>query len=203
MEPFQHLESVAMPLLRDNIDTDIIIPSREIRSVTKRGLADGLFAGWRYIDVDRRIPDPSFVLNDTRYRAAAILLAGANFGCGSSREHAVWALVEFGFRAIIAPSFGPIFRANCIRNGILPVTLAPEPIANAHVPVRIDLLAMTVSAGADIWPFALDAEDRNMLLNGLDAIDLTMLHTEKIEAFRIADRKRRPWAYRQNSDGLG
>ena len=123
MTPFiQHL-GVAAPLLRDNIDTDTIIPSREMRTVSRSGLADGLFAPWRYTDADSRRLNNAFVLNAVQFAGASILLAGNNFGCGSSREHAVWALMESGFRVVIAPSFATIFRNNALRNGLLTVEL--------------------------------------------------------------------------------
>ena len=118
MTPFTPLTSIAAPLIRDNIDTDTIIPSREMKTTGKTGLADGLFAPWRYLDATTRTPNPDFVLNDPDYAEAQILLGGANFGCGSSREHAVWALAEYGIRCVIAESFAPIFRNNCIRNGL-------------------------------------------------------------------------------------
>jgi len=120
MQPFTRLTAVAVPLIRDNTDTDAIIPSREMKTVSKVGLSDGLFAGWRYREIGGRDPDPTFVLNDPAYAGAQILLGGDNFGCGSSREHAVWALAEYGFRAVLAPSFSPIFAANCVRNGLAP-----------------------------------------------------------------------------------
>lgn len=196
MTPFTTLVSVAVPLIRDNIDTDAIIPSREMTSVSKTGLADGLFAGWRYTKIGGRDPVADFVLNDPAYAGAAILIGGANFGCGSSREHAAWALAEYGFRAIVAPSFNPIFRGNCVRNGIVPVELAPEPLAVAAQPLTVDLEAQTVTAadGAQ-WRFAIDAEAKTMLLHGLDAIDLTLLRRTDIAAFRAADSAARPWAY--------
>jgi 3-isopropylmalate/(R)-2-methylmalate dehydratase small subunit len=203
MIPLVSLDSIAIPLVRDNIDTDAIIPSREMRTVTKTGLADGLFANWRYRMLGGRDPDPGFVLNDPRYRSARILIGGANFGCGSSREHAVWALAEYGFRAIVAPSFSPIFRANCIRNGVAPVIL-PMPavirlaaLAARMDPVRleIDLPAMTVRAVGETWPFCLEPEARTMLMEGLDAIELTLMRAPEIAAFRSADSARRPWAY--------
>ena len=130
MEPFTTLSATALPLMRDNIDTDAIIPSREMRTVSKRGLADGLFAGWRYREIGGRDPDPGFVLNEPARKGARILIAGANFGCGSSREHAVWALAEYGIRAIIAPSFAPIFQANCVANGLVPAIL-PHDLVHA------------------------------------------------------------------------
>jgi 3-isopropylmalate/(R)-2-methylmalate dehydratase small subunit len=119
MKPVSTITSPGVPLLIDNIDTDTIIPSREMRSTGRTGLAGGLFAPWRYTDADKRITDPSFVLNQRDAIGTRLLLGGKNFGCGSSREHAVWALAEFGIEAIIAPSFAPIFKSNCIRNGLL------------------------------------------------------------------------------------
>lgn len=205
MTPFTRLTATAAPLLRENIDTDAIIPSREMTSVSKRGLADGLFAGWRYTHVGGREPDPDFILNDPRYADARILLAGGNFGCGSSREHAAWALAEYGFRAIVASGFNPIFHGNCARNGIVPVMLPDEAVSviadhvagdPARRPVTVDLEAGTVSLGTgEIWSFALDDEAREMLLHGLDAIELTYRRREEIAAFRRSDRAARPWAY--------
>jgi len=215
MEPFVHHSGIAAPLLRINIDTDAIIPSREMKRVSKKGLGEGLFANWRYRDVATREEDPEFVLNREPFRHATILLAGENFGCGSSREHAVWALKDFGFRAVIAPGFGSIFYGNCVRNGILPVRLAEpdleaivrlaEPDLEAialHVDaepsqqVTIDLPAQTVTdaAGAD-YPFDIGAGDKEMLLEGLDPIAKTMQLDEQILAFRERDRAARPWIY--------
>ena len=210
MEPLRVLTAVAAPLLRDNVDTDAIIPSREMKTVSKTGLADGLFAGWRYTAIGGREPEPSFVLNQPAYAGARILLGGVNFGCGSSREHAVWALHEYGIRAVIAPSFAPIFAANCIRNGLAPVRLPAEAVAAlaAHVavdprsrPLTVDIERGEVrAAGADVagapcFPFAFDAESRDMLLEGLDAIDLTLKHRADIDAFLARDRAARPWIY--------
>ena len=149
MEKFTTHTGVAAALLRSNIDTDAIIPSREMKTVSKTGLAGGLFAGWRYVQA--REPEPDFVLNRPEQRGSSILLAGLNFGCGSSREHAGWALKEYGIRAIIAPSFGAIFAGNCVRNGLLPVVLKPEEVqalmeeakGGNHV-VTVDLEAQTV-----------------------------------------------------------
>lgn len=196
MTPFTTLTSHAVPLLRDNIDTDAIIPSREMKSVSKHGLADGLFAGWRYTTLGGRDPDPGFVLNDPAYAGASILLGGGNFGCGSSREHAAWALAEYGFRAIVAPSFNPIFRGNCVRNGIVPIELPSAPLAQAPQPLTIDLQAQTVTdAVGTVTRFAIEDESKAMLIGGLDAIDLTLQRRDQIEAFRAADRANRPWVY--------
>lgn len=188
MTPFITLTSRVAPLLRDNVDTDMIIPSREMRSTGRTGLADGLFAPWRY--VKDRVPDPEFVLN--RMPDARILASGTNFGCGSSREHAVWALAEYGIRAVIAENFAPIFRANCIRNGVLPICLSKAAVAHlAGRVVAIDLSSQTV----DSMAFTIDAEAKAMLIEGLDAIDLTMHHSGAIAAFHARDRMARPWVY--------
>jgi 3-isopropylmalate/(R)-2-methylmalate dehydratase small subunit len=199
--PFDRLTSIAAPLVRDNVDTDAIIPSREMKSVSKKGLADGLFAGWRYTAVGGRDPDPAFVLNQPAFAGAQILLGGANFGCGSSREHAAWALAEYGFRVIVATSFNPIFRGNCIRNGIVPVELDAATIAElaqlseAGAAITVDLEAQVVSGGDRRWTFAIEDEARQMLLAGLDAIDLTLQRAEQIRAFTERDRATRGWAY--------
>ncbi|MFL0417633.1 3-isopropylmalate dehydratase small subunit [Sphingomonas sp. 179-I 2A4 NHS] len=199
--PFDRLTSIAAPLVRDNVDTDAIIPSREMKSVSKKGLADGLFAGWRYTAVGGRDPDPAFVLNQPAFAGAQILLGGANFGCGSSREHAAWALAEYGFRVIVATSFNPIFRGNCIRNGIVPVELDAATIAElaqlseAGAAITVDLEAQVVSGGDRRWTFAIENEARQMLLAGLDAIDLTLQRAEQIRAFTERDRATRGWAY--------
>ncbi len=197
MTPFPNtLTSAAAPLMRDNIDTDTIIPSREMRSTGRDGLADGMFAPWRYDDADARIENPQFVLNQPAFRSATILLSGANFGCGSSREHAVWALAEWGIKAIIAESFAPIFHGNCIRNGILPITLPRDVIDGiAPGPVTIDLSAQSVIGGGASHAFDIDAEAKQMLMKGLDAIDLTMEQDRAIGSWTMADRAARPWVY--------
>ena len=204
MEPFRSLRAVAAPILRANVDTDAIIPSREMKSVSKTGLADGLFAGWRYTAIGGRDPNPAFVLNQAAYAGTKILLGGENFGCGSSREHAVWALHEYGIRVVIAPSFSPIFRGNCVRNGIVPVTLAADEVAKLAEFVMadpsvhqldVDLEACEVRAGATIKKFELESEAREMLLEGLDGIDLTLKRRADIDAFVARDRLERPWIY--------
>jgi 3-isopropylmalate/(R)-2-methylmalate dehydratase small subunit len=210
MQPFTVLTAVAAPLLLDNIDTDAIIPSREMRSVSKTGLAGGLFAGWRYTAIGGREPDPGFVLNQPAYAHTQILLAGANFGCGSSREHAAWALAEYGIRAIVAPSFNPIFQGNCIRNGIVPVVLPAPIVADVAAQVALDPQSAQVTIDLPgqqlIAPdgaahtFTLAEEAREMLLEGLDAIDLTLKRQGEITAFIAADRQRRGWAYPDPKD---
>ena len=196
MTPFTTLTSLAVPLLRDNVDTDAIIPSREMKSTGRTGLAAGLFAPWRYTDVAARTPDPDFPLNRPEAQGAQILLGGANFGCGSSREHAVWALAEWGIRCVIAESFAPIFRANCLRNGLLPVALPRAAIDQlAWRDVTVDLAAQTVCRGQLCHDFAIDPEPKDMLLHGLDAIDLTLKSLPAIEAWTAQDRQAHPWVY--------
>lgn len=205
MEKFTALTAIAAPLLRINVDTDAIIPSREMKRVSKVGLADGLFAGWRYLTPGSRDENPDFILNRPPYRDARILLGGLNFGCGSSREHAVWALHEWGFRAIIAPGFGAIFQGNCVRNGIVPVVLANAVVeslarqveaAPADNQVTVDLEACMVTApNGERHLFTMADADREMLLEGLDAIAMTLKRSDAIAAFEAADRGRRPWIY--------
>ena len=206
MTPFTQHRGVALPLLRDNIDTDAIIPSREMRTVSRSGLAAGLFAPWRYLDPDVRTPNPEFPLNQTEYNGASILLAGDNFGCGSSREHAVWALMESGFRAVIAPSFATIFRNNALRNGLLTVALAQhdldelvawvsaDPAANA---IQLDLKACTIESDPEKEKkvFSVDPTARDMLLKGLDEIGLTEQSMDLVSRFEEQDQTRRPWVY--------
>ena len=192
--PFTTLISVAAPLIEDNIDTDIIIPSREMKSTGKTGLAAGLFAGRRY--TQGRTENPDFVLNQPAFRTAAILLTGDNFGCGSSREHAVWALAEHGIRAVIAPSFSPIFAGNASRGGVLPLVLPRTTIAAlAGETITIDLPAQTVTSGVAVHRFAIDAEARAMLIGGLDAIDLTLQSADRIAIWQARNRAARPWVY--------
>jgi len=201
MEPFVVHQGIAAPLLRANIDTDAIIPSREMKLVSKVGLAGGLFAGWRYLDAAARTPDPAFVLNQAEFANASILLAGANFGCGSSREHAVWALREFGIRAIVAPSFGAIFQNNCIRNGILPVVLSEDEVAllarqAGPRPLTVDLQRqLVVVPGQQSFRFEIADAQREMLLEGLDPVALTLRLEAQISAFQNRDRVQRPWIY--------
>jgi len=198
-EKFNILSSLPMPLIRDNIDTDQIIPSREMKSTGKTGLADGLFAGWRYTKIGGRDADPNFVMNDPAYADSQIILGGANFGCGSSREHAVWALVEYGFRAVLAPSFAPIFAGNCVRNGILPAMLDINSIAEikqSGAMITINLAAQKISIGdGQSWSFPIDAEAKAMLFEGLDAIDISLKMADEIAFWQQADRSARPWIY--------
>ena len=194
MTPFTTLTSIVAPLLRDNVDTDTIIPSREMTTTGRTGLADGLFAPWRY--QGGRVPHPEFMLNRPEFASAEILAAGANFGCGSSREHAVWALAEWGFRAIVAESFAPIFRNNCIRNGVLPIVLPRADVeAVAGETATIDLARQTIRVGQFVRTFEIESEAKSMLVEGLDVIDLTLKHAETIAAWTARDRLARPWVY--------
>jgi len=194
VSPVTIVTGVPAPLLRDDVDTDAIIPSREINRVSKQGLGQALFAGWRY-RAGTREPVPDFVLNRPEYTNAAILLGGTNFGCGSSREHAVWALNDWGIRVVIASGFAPIFRRNCVRNGLLPVVLNDAARLADGAPVTVDLAAQQVRHGGRTYGFDIAAPDKAMLLGGLDAIDLTRQLGPKIAAFHARDRAARPWIY--------
>lgn len=202
-EPFLIHQGLAAILMRDNVDTDQIIPSREMKNVTRDGLADGLFAGWRYTNPEARIDNPRFILNQPDQAGTSVLITGENFGCGSSREHAVWALKEYGFRVIIAKSFGEIFHGNCIRNGILPITLSGEQIASLtasstpcqlHIDVREQIVSCPQNQGHDIG-FEISAFAKRLLTEGLDPISLTLTSSEQIDDFFAHDAKARPWVY--------
>ncbi|MEO0607689.1 MAG: 3-isopropylmalate dehydratase small subunit [Pseudomonadota bacterium] len=203
LEPFLTHEGTAAVLMRDNVDTDQIIPSREMKTVSQQGLGEGLFAAERYLDPAARRVDPDFVLNRPEQVGSTILISGENFGCGSSREHAVWALKEYGIRAVIAKSFGEIFHGNCIRNGVLPVTLAPaqvDQLAAIEAPVRISInledQILYCSALPD-WSqrFEIGEFARRLLTEGLDPITLTLTEMDRIEAFQARDAEARPWVY--------
>lgn len=206
MTPFVRHRGVGAPLLRINVDTDAIIPSREMKTTGKRGLAAGLFAGWRYSSPSGREPNPEFVLNQPGYANTSILLSGANFGCGSSREHAVWALAEYGIRCIIAPSFGAIFHNNCVRNGLLPLHLSDQIIQTLAAQVAadpqtaqldVDLERREVRApDGTVHRFEIEPAHRSMLLEGLDPIGQTLKLENQIDDFIVRDRQRRSWAYR-------
>lgn len=205
MQKFTTLSAIAAPLMRVNIDTDAIIPSREMKGVTKEGLSEGMFANWRYTDVDARTENPDFILNKPPFRDAEILLSGENFGCGSSREHAVWALKEWGIRCVIAPSFGTIFYGNCVCNGILPVILEEDTVkqfagaaergAEAGMFI-VDLPNQSVTGpDGDTHSFEIAPADKEMLVEGLDPIGLTMKRDDEIMAFQSQDKAARPWVY--------
>jgi len=204
---FRSHKGVCAVIRQDNIDTDQIIPSREMRRVSKKGLGVGLFAGWRYLYEDKRQvgPNPDFVLNDPAYANATILLSGKNFGCGSSREHAVWALRDYGIQVVLAESFGRIFRNNCARNGLLAASVAQSDLSlierlivdDPHkylVDVDLERCRISLSDETEI-PFEIPAHDRDMLLRGLDQIDATLEFVEEIDAFMERDRSSRRWAH--------
>ena len=203
MEPLIRLSGIAAPLPIDNVDTDAIVPSRETQSVSRTGYAEKLFANWRY-KAGTRIVNPDFVLNNKPFDQAVFLVAGANFGCGSSREAAVWSLKQFGIRCVLAESYGAIFHNNCIRNSLLPVALAKREVAEilAHIEanpeapvVSLNLVECMVSAGESRFGFDIDERDRNMLLNGDDEVELTLRKAAAIEDHIERDRARRPWLY--------
>jgi len=204
MESFQRVTGIAAAMLIINIDTDQIIPARYMGGPDATGYGKMLFANQRFLG-DDRTPDPAFILNRAPYDQAQILLADRNFGCGSSRERAPKALREFGFRALIAPSFGGIFFNNCFRNGILPVELPIEAVrkiadevekSDGQAQVTVDLDAGEVrSASGHRFRFHTPPALRTMLLRGLDEIDMTLSARAEINAFRSRDRARRPWAY--------
>lgn len=200
--PLTSLSGAVAPLLRANVDTDAIAPSRVKLSVDASDLSSLLFREWRF-DANGA-ERPEFVLNQPARRASVFMLALDNFGCGSSRETAPWALRDFGIRCVIAPSFGAIFRANCIRNGIAPVVLARDLVeqlgqqahADAAITLQLDLPAQTIRAtNGFATRFDIDPGAKRMLVAGLDAIGLTLTRLDDIEAFRAADRLNRPWIY--------
>ncbi len=201
MDKFTDHFGLTAPLMRINIDTDAIIPSKRMRSVSKHGLGPSAFYNWRFHE--ENVENPEFVLNQAPYRDASILLSGKNFGCGSSREHAVWALKEFGIKTIIAPSFGTIFYKNCIRNGILPATLGEkeleqlaESVANSgDKHSMIDLEKKIISHGSLEFSFEIVETDQKTLLAGLDPITQTLLHAKSIDEFISQDRSSRKWAH--------
>ena len=204
MEKFTIISGIAAPLMRRNIDTDAIIPGKELSRVEKGGLGDGLFGQWRYIDGDRR-ENPDFVLNRPPYRDAIILLADENFGCGSSREGAVWALTGFGIRCVVAPSFAAIFYNSSFKNGLLPVILEGEHVRemalqveedNGGQPVTVDLTkCQVVGPREQVYGFEVNDIYREMLLKGLDPIDATSRYENQIAGFQEKDMTMRPWVY--------
>lgn len=208
MEQFVSLSAIAAPMLRINIDTDQIIPAKYLVRASDKGIGEGLFAGWR-LRPDGS-PDPDFILNREPWSQAEILLADRNFGCGSSREGAPKALRERGFRVVIAPSFGGIFFNNCFRNGILPIELPIEQVrqiagemeaAGSSGRVHVDLQQEKIIAPAgSTFTFRSPRMLRQMLLEGLDEIEMTLRRSTEIEAFRQHDAARRPWVYRPGAD---
>ena len=194
MDPFTVLTGIAAPLLRVNIDTDLIIPKQFLKTLVRSGLGQYLFQEVRYDTEGRERPD--FILNQAPYRTASILLAGANFGCGSSREHAPWALKDFGIRAILAPSFADIFYTNCFSNGLLPVQLpmeVVEALAAVKTPLTVDLPAQEVRGGGLSFAFDIEPARKAVLLEGLDEIKRTEVNLPDITAYEIRRRQEAPW----------
>ena len=209
MQKFNLLKGLVAPMDRENVDTDAIIPKQFLKSIRKTGFGQNLFDEWRYLDAgypgqdpSSRKPNPDFVLNQPRFQGASILLARKNFGCGSSREHAPWALDQFGFRAIIAPSYADIFFNNSFKNGLLPIVLPEIQVAQLFNEVAafpgyaltIDLeRQLVIKPNGDELPFEVQAFRKYCLLNGLDDIGLTLRHADKIKAFEAERLAQKPW----------
>ena len=209
MNPFTLHQGLVAPMDRENVDTDAIIPKQFLKSIRKTGFGQNLFDAWRYLDPGfpgqnpaTRRPNPDFVLNQPRYQGASVLLARKNFGCGSSREHAPWALDQYGFRAIIAPSYADIFFNNCFKNGLLPIVLSEaqvgqlfdEALAFPGYQLTVDLERQVVikPQGEEI-AFEVQAFQKFCLLGGYDDIGLTLRHSEKIKAFEAERLAKKPW----------
>ena len=211
MEKFEKREGLVAPLDRANVDTDAIIPKQFLKAIGRTGFGPNLFDEWRYLDHgepgmdnSKRPLNKEFVLNQPRYQGAQILLARANFGCGSSREHAPWALEDYGFRVIIAPSFADIFFNNCFKNGMLPITLSEDKVdalfkAVENTPgyrLKVDLEAQSITTpDGKVYAFEVDAHRKHCLLNGLDDIGLTLQHVDEIKAFEEKHRAAQPWLF--------
>lgn len=211
MEKFERVTGLVAPLDRANVDTDAIIPKQFLKSISRTGFGPNLFDAWRYLDHgepemdnSRRPLNPDFVLNDERYQGASILLARQNFGCGSSREHAVWALQDYGFRAVISPSYADIFYNNCFKNGVLPIVLDADIIeqlfkevaATPGYSLTIDLSAQTVETpSGELFKFDVDEFRKYCLLNGLDDIGLTLQHADEIKTYEERRRAEAPWLF--------
>ena len=211
MEKFTQLQGLAVPLDRANVDTDAIIPKQFLKSIKRTGFGPNLFDEWRYLDhgepgMDNsgRSLNPDFVLNQPRYQGAKVLLARKNFGCGSSREHAPWALEDYGFRAIIAPSYADIFYNNCFKNGLLPIVfdaaivdqLFQETVATEGYQLNVDLSAQTViTPSGQSFEFKVEEFRKYCLLNGLDDIGLTLRNVDKIKAYETRRKLEAPWMF--------
>jgi 3-isopropylmalate/(R)-2-methylmalate dehydratase small subunit len=204
MDPFTKVTGLVVPLDRVNVNTDEITPARFLKTIRRTGFDFALFANWRYLDPGAKMPNPDFVLNQPRYKGATILLAEDNFGCGSSREHAPWAIRDYGFRCLIAPSFADIFYNNCFNNGILPITfehpvireLFTEVEANERYTLQVDLAAQTVTTPAGrVLRFEIDQFRKNALLQGLDNIGWTLSHSDEIAAYEQRRKQEAPWLF--------
>ena len=202
MEPFTTHTGLVLPLDRVNVNTDEITPARFLKTIRRTGFAEALFANWRYNSDGT--PNPDFVLNLPRYQGASILLAGDNFGCGSSREHAPWAIREYGFRCIIAPSFADIFYNNCFNNGILPVAIDEDTVqklfaeaeANEGYTLTVDLAAQTITKpDQSVLRFEIDQFRKQALLQGLDNIGWTLSHNDEIAAYEQRRKQEAPWLF--------
>ena len=208
MEKFTVHKGLVAPLDRENVDTDAIIPKQFLKSIARTGFGANLFDEWRYLDVGQpgqdstnRPLNPDFVLNQQRYQGASVLVARDNFGCGSSREHAPWALQQYGFKAIIAPSFADIFFNNCYKNGLLPIVLSDAQVdkifhivaANVGFEITIDLPEQLVRVGDEAFPFEISTHRKYCLTNGFDDIGLTLRHAEEIKAFEAQHLLKFPW----------
>ena len=203
MKKFSSINSIAMPLDRANIDTDAIIPKQFLKSIKRSGFGPNLFDEWRYLDhgepgMDNSIRpiNPDFILNNPTYSGAQILLTRRNFGCGSSREHAPWALEDYGFRAIIAPSFADIFYNNCFKNGVLPIVLSSEIVDSLFSYsglININLEKQIVKIDQNSFEFEVDPERKRRLINGLDDIGLTLQNENQIRIFETAHFAKYPW----------
>ena len=212
VEKFHSFRGLVAPVDRANIDTDAIIPKQFLKSIKRSGFGQNLFDEWRYLDhgepgmdASERILNPDFILNQARYRGAQILLTRSNFGCGSSREHAPWALQDYGFRVVIAPSFADIFFSNCFKIGLLPIVLGTSSIDRIFDEVdsaegyslTVNLEGQTVTTpGGEVCIFDIDSFRKNCLLNGLDEIGITLQHTDKIIAFEQKRRMEQPWLFK-------
>lgn len=212
MEKFETLTGIVMPLDRPNVDTDAIIPKQFLKSIKRSGFGPNLFDDWRYLDQGEpgmdnsvRPVNPDFVLNQPRYQGAQVLVARENFGCGSSREHAPWALLDFGFRVIIAPSYADIFYNNCFKNGILPIVLDAAQVdqlfkqveAEEGYQLTVDLAAQTITTPTgEIISFEIDEFRKHRLLNGLDDIGLTLQHVDDIRAYEKQRQQEAPWLFK-------
>ena len=211
MQAFTQLKGLVAPLDRANVDTDAIIPKQFLKSIKRSGFGPNAFDEWRYLDQgepgmdnSKRPLNKDFVLNQPRYQGASVLLTRENFGCGSSREHAPWALEDYGFKVIIASSFADIFFNNCFKNGMLPIVLDAAIVdvlfkqvaANEGYRLDVDLAAQTVTApDGNVYPFEVDAFRKHCLLNGLDDIGLTMQQQDKIKLFEAKHRQAQPWLF--------
>ena len=207
MEPFKQFSGLAAPMDRINVDTDAIIPKVHLKSIYRTGYGKHLFSEWRYIEADPDRPNDHFVLNSPRYEGARILLTRANFGCGSSREHAPWALMEYGFRCIIGPSFADIFYNNSLNNGLLPAivneadsdALFAEVEANEGCRIAVELKSQEITSPGGIKAsFDIKPQAKHKLLNGLDNIGLTLRHEAEIAVFEKKAAQERPWVYQTN-----